>query len=296
MNLSWEDVRVFLAIAEAGSLSGAARQLGLGQPTVSRRLAQLEDDLGLPLFRRSVEGASLTAAGERWVEPARRMAEWAAEVERVAEGEDVGPRGVVRVTAPPGLAFHFMAPFAASLRETLPDIDLQVISQIRYVDLARREADLALRIEPTGPRDLETLVSLELENVACAAPEYAAKLAPGYGVADVDWIGWAPPFDHLPPNPQLAALVPGFRPAFASDDFLVQWRAAEAGLGAMMLNPMPHRLAPPRTLVPLELDFGLHARSRLHLVAARSALRVPRVEAVASRLVEELEATGLGQR
>ena len=161
---------------------------------------------------------------------------------------------------------------------------------MRYVDLARREADLALRIEPSGPRDLETLASLELENLACATPDYVATLPPGYGVADVDWIGWAPPLDHLAPNPQLAARVPGFQPAFASDDFLVQWRAAEAGLGAMVLNPMNHRLAPPRSLVPLDLDLGLHARSRLHLVAARSALRVPRVEAVASRLREELEA------
>ena len=65
MDLSWEDVRLFLAVAEHGSLSEAARRLRIGQPTVSRRLAELEERLGYPLFERSVEGARLTTPGER---------------------------------------------------------------------------------------------------------------------------------------------------------------------------------------------------------------------------------------
>lgn len=292
MDISWDDARLFLAIAETGSFTGAARRLRIGQPTVSRRLAAFEDALGYAVFQRSVEGAALTSAGEKLVEPARHMAEWAAELERTAEGGDTTPRGVVRLTAPPGIAFDFVAPFARALRKTHPEIELQVLSSIRYVDLARREADLALRLLPPTQRDLETVACIELPNAVCASAEYARHLPPSYGVADVDWIAWAPPLDHLAPNPQLEALVPGFRPAFASDDFLVQWRAAEAGLGAMVLSPMNHRHAPRRRLIALDLDLGLHARSALHLVCARTALGIPRVRAVAGALERELTAVG----
>ena len=112
MDISWEDIRLFLAAAETGSMSGAARRLRIGQPTVSRRLADLEHRLGAALFRRSVEGVILTDAGERLLDPARRMADWAGEVGRAAERSDEGPSGRVRVSAPPYLAVDLLAPLA----------------------------------------------------------------------------------------------------------------------------------------------------------------------------------------
>src|SRR5512140_280737 len=99
MDTPWDDVRLFLAVAETGSLSGAAQRLRIGQPTVSRRLAALEYSMGAKLFLRSVNGASLTVAGERLLAPARKMAEWAGEVGRAAESTDQSPRGLVRVTS-----------------------------------------------------------------------------------------------------------------------------------------------------------------------------------------------------
>src|ERR1700728_379490 len=102
-DLPWDDVRLFLAIAETGSLSRAGKLLRVAQPTVSRRLADIEYKLGFQLFRRDVAGVSLTSAGERLLEPARKMAEWAVEVTHAAHcGESDGPGGLVRVTAPPG--------------------------------------------------------------------------------------------------------------------------------------------------------------------------------------------------
>src|SRR5262245_1894299 len=122
-DLSWDDVRLFLAIAEEGSLSRAAKRLRVGQPTISRRLADLEQQLGYPLFKRKVEGAMLTSAGKRLLDPARKMADWAGEVARAAgQGETGAPRGTVRVTAPPSVAFDFVAPFAVKLREKHPEI------------------------------------------------------------------------------------------------------------------------------------------------------------------------------
>jgi DNA-binding transcriptional LysR family regulator len=294
VHIPWGDVELFLAIADAGSLSGAAQALRVTQPTVSRRLAELEANLGEALFTRGVEGTRLTAFGERMVDPARRMAESAGEVALLASGAETTPRGVVRVTAPPGVAFDVLAPFAVLAREKLPEVRLEIVSSTAYLDLARREADIAVRLQrldrPSIERGLVTLGSVEHAVGAYGTREYAASLPKGYRLEDVGWIAWAPPFESLPPNPQLAARIPGFRPVFASDDFLVQLRAAEAGVGAVVLGRFRSARALPTPLVELKVDFG-KLRSSLHLVSSRGSLSIPRVKAVADLLCAELKAT-----
>jgi DNA-binding transcriptional LysR family regulator len=217
------------------------------------------------------------------------MAEQLAEIERIAQGADGRPRGVVRITAAPGMAFERLAPFAAHLRRVLPEIRLEVVSTVAYVDLARREADLALRFDRAPQRDLVSLAQLDERVGAFATRKYIASLRQGYGIGDVDWIGWTPERAHLPPNPQLAARVPGFRPAFASDDFLVQLRAAEAGVGAIILGRGRSKRGLPSPLVPLDLDFG-KLTSTTYLVCAKSSLTIARVRAVADLLVADLTA------
>jgi DNA-binding transcriptional LysR family regulator len=104
----------------------------------------------------------------------------------------------------------------------------------------------------------------------------------------VAWICWAPPYDQLPPNPQLEQLIPDFAPVFTSDNQLVQRQAAEAGLGAIMLGNVRHRFQRASTLVPLKLDLGPSAESAIYLVCAKSALEIPRVRIVAELLAQEL--------
>ncbi|WP_257446138.1 LysR family transcriptional regulator [Archangium lipolyticum] len=294
MDIPWEDVRLFLAVAETGSLSGAARKLRIGQPTVSRRLAALEYSLGAALFRRSVDGASLTSAGERLLAPARKMAEWAGEVGRAVESSDTSPRGLVRITASPYLCADFLAPFAAWLSRTHPGLRLEVLSSIQYLDLNRGEADLALRNRAPTQEGLKGVLTLEFENAVFVSKSLAAKLPREPRLADLPWIAWAPPLDMLPPNPQLEELIPGFSPVFASDNYLVQIAAAEAGLGAVVMARFPHRFARPSSLVPLSIELGPFARSSLHLVCAKSALDIPRVRRVSELLVSELEKVGMG--
>jgi DNA-binding transcriptional LysR family regulator len=276
-----------LAVADHGSLTEAARRLRVGQPTVSRRLAELEERLGYSLFRRSVEGAALTSQGEKLVEPARRMAEWAGELEHAAEQVSASPTGVVRITAPPGIAYDFVAPFAAHVSATLPGIRLQVLSRTEYLDLARREADLAIRSRTPTQRDLVRVATLEHDNDAFATPDFLSRLPSKPSLAQIGFVGWAPPFEDLTPNRELAAIIPDFRPSFASDDFIVQGRAAEAGAGAVFMAKLTHRFSRPTPLVPLGLDLGPHSRSQTHVVAAKSALGVARIRAVVELLVEE---------
>jgi DNA-binding transcriptional LysR family regulator len=298
MHVSWSEIELLLTIAEAGSLTGAAKVLRVTQPTVSRQLADLEARLGEPLFMRAVDGTRLTPLGERVLEPARCMAESAREVDHAVSGADTKPRGVVRLTAPPGVAFDFIAPFAHRLRDELPDIRLEVVSAVAYLDLARREADLGLRMErldrAAAQRDLVTVASVEFSVAVFATPGYIERLPRGYGPADVGWIGWAPPLEHLPPNPQLAARIPGFLPVFAADDFLVQLRAAEAGVGAIALGRIRSPRAVPTTLVEMKLDLG-PLTSAVHLVCARSSLAIPRVRAVAELLADELRRAPRGR-
>jgi len=289
MDIPWEDVQLFLAVAEAGSLSRAAKALRIGQPTVSRRLAALEYRLGAQLFRRSVDGARLTGAGERLVAPAKRMAEWAGEVGRVAESPTQAPRGLVRVTASPFVCHDFLAPFSGWLAQKEPGLRLEVLSAMEYLDLARGEADLALRARPPAHPDLTLVREVTFGAAAYVSKALAARLPKKPKLTDLPWLAWAPPWDLLPPNPQLRALMPDHTPSFTSDNFLVLIAAAEAGTGAIVMSLPEHRFARKRDLVPLPIDLGPYSRSTLYLVCAKSALDIPRVRRVADLLVAELE-------
>lgn len=289
MDISWDDARLFLAIAETGSLSEAARRLRVGQPTVSRRLAALEYALGTALFRRSVDGAALTAAGERLVLPAKKMAEWAGELHRAAESADNSPRGLVRVTASPFACADFVAPFAASVSQKHPGLRLEVLSTIQYLDLARGEADLALRSKPPTNADLKRVYTLEMENAVMVSKALKAKLPRKPTLQQLPWVAWAPPFEAVPPNPQIEALIPDFKPVFTADNFLVLVAAVEAGVGAMVLAKAAHCFGRDRGLVPLDIDLGPYAKGETHLVCAKSALDIPRVRKVSELLVEEME-------
>src|SRR3569833_3424936 len=134
MDIPWDDLRLFLAVAETGSRSAAARRLRLGQPTLSRRTAELEAQLDEALFTRGTGGVVLTAAGERLRPLALRMAEWASEATHAVAKRRHGPEGRVRITAPPGVAFDFLAPFAATKHSRTPGITLEVLAGIDYVN------------------------------------------------------------------------------------------------------------------------------------------------------------------
>src|SRR3569623_3054030 len=133
MDIPWDDLRLVLAVAETGSLSAAARRLRLGQPTLSRRMAELEAQRDEALFTRGTGGVVLTAAGERLRPLALRMAEWASEATHAVAKGRRGPEGRVRIAAPPGVAFDFLAPFASAMRSRAPGITLEVLVGFVFV-------------------------------------------------------------------------------------------------------------------------------------------------------------------
>jgi DNA-binding transcriptional LysR family regulator len=143
--VDWDDLRVFLAVARAGRASAAARQLGVEHTTVSRRVAALEADLGVPLFYRTSAGYQLTAHGEAVRRKAEEMEQAALAIgARARAGEDT-IAGRVRVALLDEVASHWLAPLLPAFRALHPRIDLQVLVGIAPLDLSRGEAELAIR-------------------------------------------------------------------------------------------------------------------------------------------------------
>lgn len=290
-SVSWEDAQTFLAVAEAKSFSAAARRLALGQPTVSRRIANLEERLGRQLFWRGKQGAVLTEEGTRLLPAAAQMARWAGEFGRIAAGTGEEVAGTVRIAAPPGLAVELLAPFARIVREHHPEIRLEVLASIEHIDLTRGAVDLAIRQRAPTEVELVALHESHRPLGVFAASSYANTLAEPLRLTDLDWITWAFPYEHVAPRPMLEELIPDFAPVFASDNYLVLKRAVAAGLGAMILERRRMLLdgqGAPDDLVELDVELDLPDYA-YYLVCARSMRYVPRVMAIAELLVRQLD-------
>ncbi len=148
--VDWERQRAFLAVIDTGSLSAAARQLGAAQPTVRRRIEDLEAQLGVALFTRSPSGLAPTALGKDLAQHARAMAIAAASLARAASAEAGAASGVVRITASEVVGMEVLPPMLAALRENHPGLVFELALTNRNEDLLRREADIAVRmVRPT---------------------------------------------------------------------------------------------------------------------------------------------------
>jgi len=160
--VDWERQRAFLAVIETGSLSAAARQLGAAQPTVRRRIEDLEAQLGVALFTRSPSGLTPTPLGRELAQHARAMAMAAASLARAASAEADAASGAVRITASEVVGMEVLPPILARLREAHPGLVFELALTNRSEDLLRREADIAVRmVRPTQ----EALVAKRIGNI-----------------------------------------------------------------------------------------------------------------------------------
>ncbi len=280
MGLRWDDVKLFVTVVEQGSLSGAARLLRLGQPTLSRRIGELEEAIGENLFERGSGGVTLTQAGEKLLPAAQRMAEWAHQAEQNISQKTRLPEGKIRIAAPPGIAFDLLAPLSKALQIQYPKLYVEVLSGIETLHLGRGEADISLRTAAPNDEDLICLDQVHTAVRVYASPAYAATLQAQPKPEDLDWICWAESHDHLYVNQCLRAMIPNFKPAFTSDDFNVQVAACRAGLGVMPLAKAPHPYAVINELTELDLDLGPEAVGSLYLVVHKRHRYLPKVQCV----------------
>jgi DNA-binding transcriptional LysR family regulator len=168
--MDWDGLQVFLAVARAGRISAAARRLQVEHTTVSRRLAALENDLGVPLFYRTTRGYLLTPHGENVLANAEAMEREALTVAARAREGSGAVAGLVRLALAPEFASHWVAPRLAAFKNTHPDIELQILVGTRQRDLSRGEAELA--VQSPRPRQ-QGVVAVRLARASAAL--YASK-------------------------------------------------------------------------------------------------------------------------
>jgi DNA-binding transcriptional LysR family regulator len=143
-SIDWDDVRYFLAVGRGGSVRAAAERLGVNHATVLRRIAQLEQRLGVQVFEKRPSGYRLTAAGAEVVEFAEQMEASSHQLETRVFGRDQSARGLLRITLPPFLANLLMSDLA-DFAQRHPDIEIEILSTGEVANLTNREADVAIR-------------------------------------------------------------------------------------------------------------------------------------------------------
>ncbi len=191
--VSWEDLRLFLAVSRTGSATAAAQSLGLSQPTVSRRLAVLARDLGVEVLRAGARGYDLTPAGQVLRARAEAMDREILAALRAMDRIDTRPGGAVRLTAPEGLGLAVLAPRLDAFARDNPGIDLVLVAEAQVANLSRREADLALRFARPHQRDLIMKRIAVVPYAPYASPRYLRRHP-------------RPPGDGLVPGDELVAL------------------------------------------------------------------------------------------
>jgi len=155
-SLDWTLIRSFLAVAETGSLTAAAKQLNQSQPTLGRHIKAAEAALGATLFKRVPTGLELTAAGRALITPARDMARASNQLITLAAGRDARLSGTVRITASVVVSHFILPPIIAALRDAEPEIEVELVPTDETENLIFREADIAIRMYRPTQLDIVT--------------------------------------------------------------------------------------------------------------------------------------------
>jgi DNA-binding transcriptional LysR family regulator len=281
MAWQWDDVRFFLAVARAGSLSGAARSLGVGHVTVGRRITLLEKRLGVTLLNRTPDGFATTSAGQAILRECAAMESAAMDLERIVAGRDSLIAGSVRVTTTEVLACQVVAPAIATLRQAHPGLQVDLIVGVRSLDIARRDADVAVRLARPSAPDLICRKLGEMGFTLYASRRYLTRAGipkHGQGLAGHDLITFTGAPAAISPF-FLGESLDGARIALRCDNPLIQRNAAANDVGIAelacclgdgfpdVIRVWPHE-APARRTVWLILHEDMRRSARVRAVSA----------------------------
>ncbi len=235
---SWDDLRFFLEIARAGSLSAAGRSLGVNHSTVGRRLDALEADLGARLFRRSSSGFTLTSAGTTLLQDVEAVETAVRTGHRRVRGSDTRLQGVLRLATTEVLGRTFVSPVLEQLQRDHPELDVVLLASNAFVDLERGDADLAVRIAPTSTPSLVTKHFGEISFGLYASERYLAQRgvpSPTQGLAGHTVLAYTGVLGASEQGAWLEEQLEGARVSVRSDSIGVLFDAAGAGRGVTLL-------------------------------------------------------------
>jgi DNA-binding transcriptional LysR family regulator len=254
----WDDLRFFLAVARAGRLTAAARQLEADHTTVSRRISALEASLKAKLFERSPQGYTLTEQGERLLKHAETMETQALAVASELGGADLALSGTVRIGAPDGIGTYFLAPELGALAERHPGLTLQLVALPRTFSLSKREADIAVTLEqPTEGR----LVSRKLTDYRLrlyASKDYLARHGPVTELGDLTGktlVTYVADLLYSPVLDYFAGLEKYTARRFECASVVAQAEAVRAGIGIGILHDYAVRQFPELEVVLPEVSY-----------------------------------------
>jgi DNA-binding transcriptional LysR family regulator len=241
--MDWDKLRIFHAVAQAGSFTHAGEELHLSQSAVSRQVSALEDELSVPLFHRHARGLILTEQGELLYKTAHEIFGKLSTVQATLSDSRAEPVGDLRVTTTVGFGATWLTPRIGEFLERYPEINLSLICDDRELDLAMREADVAIRMAmPTQP-DLVKLRLCTVHTHLFAAPEYLERRGVPKSVEDFDAHDLIVYGDEAPPTlknvnwPLFVGLKAQDRrrPRLQVNNIYGLLLAAEAGLGIAAL-------------------------------------------------------------
>lgn len=277
-SLDWNDLRYLLELSRQGSLSGAARALGVNHATVGRRLDALEQQLGAALTERAGRQWRLTALGQEALAAASRIEEPALQIERLAAGRNASYGGHLRLTGTEGAAMLLLVPALLELRRRHPGLTVTLLTDHKPLSLARREADLALRWARPRGGELYARKLGEVPFRLYARDGFQASTQP------LPTLGYDESLDELPEQRWLLKQPERFRFVFRCNSMPVLLSALRAGLGAGLLPEFAARQWP--DLVPLEKAPALSRE--LWLVRHKDTRQAPRLRAAADAIAESV--------
>jgi DNA-binding transcriptional LysR family regulator len=268
----WNRARAFLVTAEEGSLSAAARALGLAQPTLGRQVSALEQELGVVLFERVGRGLALTESGLELLEHVRAMGEAAGRVSLAATGQSQSIEGTIRITASEAYAAFVLPPIVAALRREAPGITVEIVASNALSDLRRREADIAIRNgRPTDP-DLIARKVKDDGAALYATPGYLERIGNPQtpaALSRAEFIGFE---DNAPLLDGLNALgftLTGRNFPVATASHLVHWALVKQGIGVGVMmtrvgdaEPLVRRALPEMAPIPFPVWLVAHRELR----------------------------------
>ena len=291
IRFDWNLARAFLATVEEGSLSGAARALAQTQPTLSRQVTALEEQLGVVLFERGTRTMTLTAAGQELVEHVRAMADAAHRFALAASGQVQQVRGRVCITATETMAAYHLPAILQKIRAAAPELELVVTACSGLKDLLQREADIAIRHGRPEEPDLVTKRVAVTEARLYASAAYLEQLgrpSSPLDLAQAEFVGFERP-DELVPLLQergLPITTANFPVSTTSGPALVEMVARGLGVGVLLQADAVQRPELEEVLPqwsPIEVPVWLAVHRELQTSA--------RIRLVFNMLAEELGAS-----
>jgi len=293
-DIDWNLIKSFVTVAETGSLSAAARKLSASQPTLGRHIGELEQALGVTLFRRGRSGYALTEAGATLFERGKAVSEQASAFSRLALGSVEAIEGTVRIAASEVVAAYVLPDMMARLGMEEPGIEVEIVASNQVENLLRRDADIAIRMVKPAQNELVARKVCDIPLCACAAISYLDRRGRPLGPADLvnhALIGFDRSDEIIRGFVQHGIPVTRGSFRFRADNQIVLWEAVRAGNGIGLgqeplaeRDPLVEKVLPGLPLPGLPVWLAMHRD-------VRGSVRIRRV---ADFLHEELKRYSAG--